>query len=183
MSEVTPWLRARSSMTTGKTSLLGSGLWTLVIAMLALTPWAVGAHGGLDDPATRSYACRFLDQDGEMCSQAWDANPQALYDWMEINIGDAAGVHQPRIPDGELCSAGRAKYGALDTPGNWPVTTLTPDANGVYDMSFVPHAPHATEYFRFYLTREGFNPETDTLAWSDLELVHDSGPILSLIHI
>ncbi len=177
MSEVIPRLRSRSSITTGKTFLRAPGLWALVVMILALTPWTSGAHGGLDDPATRSYACRFLDQDGEMCSQAWDANPQALYDWMEINIGDAGGVHQPRIPDGELCSAGRAKYGALDTPGNWPVTTLTPDVDGVYDMSFVPHAPHATEYFRFYLTREGFNPETDTLAWSDLELVHDSGPI------
>ncbi|MEE3327124.1 MAG: glycosyl hydrolase family 18 protein [Myxococcota bacterium] len=145
--------------------------------LMLLAPSAAWTHGGLDDPATRSYACRFLDEDGEMCAQAWNANPQALYDWMEINIGDAGGVHEPRIPDGELCSAGRAKYGALDTPGNWPVTTLSPTADGVYDMSFVPHAPHATEYFRFYLTREGFDPETDSLNWSDLELVHDSGPI------
>ena len=147
------------------------------MTLLILAPAVSGAHGGLDDPATRSYACRFLDPDGEMCEEAWNANPQALYDWMEINIGDAGGIHQPRIPDGELCSAGRSKYGAMDSPGNWPVTTLTPDAEGVYDMSFVPHAPHATEYFRFYLTREGFNPETDSLTWSDLELVHDSGPI------
>ena len=149
----------------------------IVLGFLFLSPSLGSAHGGLDDPATRSYACRFLDQDGEMCAQAWNENPQALYDWMEINIGDAGGVHEPRIPDGQLCSAGRSKYGALDTPGNWPVTTLSPNANGAYDMSFVPHAPHATEYFRFYLTREGFNPQTDSLAWSDLELVHDSGPI------
>ena len=163
----------------GSSSLMifAHGLAVWLLATCVLLPAAARAHGGLDDPATRSYACRFLDQDGEMCDQAWDANPQALYDWMEINIGDAGGVHQPRIPDGQLCSAGRAKYGALDTPGNWPVTTLTPNASGSYDMGFVPHAPHATEYFRFYLTDEDFNPETDSLNWSDLELVHDSGPI------
>ncbi|MAI81122.1 MAG: hypothetical protein CL917_19430 [Deltaproteobacteria bacterium] len=140
-------------------------------------PSVGSAHGGLDFPATRSYVCRFLDIDSEMCAQAWAENPQALYDWMEINIGNAGGVHQPRIPDGELCSAGRSKYGALNTPGDWPVTTLEPNAQGAYDMSFIPHAPHATEYFRFYLTREGFDPETESLAWEDLELVHDSGPI------
>lgn len=152
-------------------------LWLGVLCALWLFPSTSTAHGGLDLPATRSYTCRFLDQDGEMCAEAWTANPQALYDWMEINIGDAGGIHQPRIPDGELCSAGRAKYGALDTPGDWPVTTLLPNAEGSYDMSFIAHAPHAAEYFRFYITREGFDPETEALAWSDLELVHDSGPI------
>ena len=87
----------------------GARLVAILLSSLVLAPSTTTAHGGLDDPATRSYACRFLDREGEMCAQAWDANPQALYDWMEINIGNAGGVHEPRIPDGQLCSAGRSK--------------------------------------------------------------------------
>lgn len=134
-----------------------------------------GAHGSLEEPPSRTYACRFLELGNPMCAQAWDTEPQALYDWMEVNIGDAAGNHQQIIPDGELCSAGRDKYAAFDEPGDWSASALVPNSEGVYTVDFFATAPHAAEYFRFYLTREGFDPLTDRLRWDDLELVHDSG--------
>jgi chitin-binding protein len=112
-----------------------------------------------------------------MCAQAWKADPQALYDWMEVNIGDVAGRHRARIPNGRLCAAGRPKYAAFDRPGPWPATRMRPDADGRYTVRYEATAPHATRYFRYYLTKPGFDPRTDRLGWDDLRLVHDSGPL------
>ncbi len=153
------------------------GLLALGSPVLALAGPAAPAtaHGSTERPASRVYACRFEQPDNPMCAQAWSANAQALYDWMEVNIGDAAGRHQDLIPDGQLCSAGRAKYAAFDRPGPWPVTELRTDGSGLVDLVYQNTAPHATEYYRVYLTRAGFDAGADPLAWGDLELVHDSG--------
>jgi len=112
-----------------------------------------------------------------MCALAWKANAQALYDWMEINILDADGRHRELIPDGELCSAGREKYEALDTPSlNWPTKTLTKNTRGLYEFEYEATAPHATEYFRFYITKPGYTPDRP-VRWDDLELFYDTGPL------
>jgi chitin-binding protein len=133
------------------------------------------AHGSTQMPPSRIYSCRFEQPDNPMCAAAWDANEQALYDWMEVNIGDANGRHQQLIPDGELCSAGRDKYAALDQPGDWPLTALQPNSAGLYDVVFTNTAPHATAYYRILLTRPGFDARNDPLRWADLEQVYDSG--------
>ncbi len=148
----------------------------ITLAWLA-TAGPVAAHGSVSEPPSRTYTCRFLQTDTGACARAWAANPQALYDWMEVNIGDAAGQHQAKIPDGRLCSAGRAKYAAFDeAAADWPTTALTPNAAGRYTIGYEATAPHATEYFRLYITRADYQP-TQPLRWSDLELVHDSGPL------
>lgn len=143
--------------------------------LLGHAPAARG-HGSLEAPPSRTYACYFLDRTNPMCAQAWSANPQALYDWMEVNLGDANGQHTARIPDGHLCSAGRAKYAAFDAPGTgWPTTEIRPDSDGLYTLVWNSTAPHSTAYYRLYLTREGFDPWQPP-RWADLELVYDSGP-------
>ncbi|MEM8619759.1 MAG: lytic polysaccharide monooxygenase [Actinomycetota bacterium] len=136
-----------------------------------------GAHGSNADPPSRTYACRFLEPTNPRCAAAWAAEPQALYDWMEVNIGDAASRHRQSIPDGQLCSAGRSKFAAFDVPGDdWPVTELTREPDGHTHVMFEATAPHATEYFLYYLTREGYDPN-QPLRWDDLELVFDSGAL------
>jgi Uncharacterized protein conserved in bacteria len=57
----------------------------------------------------------------------------------------------------------------------WKATDLKPDADGKYTMTWDNTAPHATQYYRVYLTKAGFDP-TQPLKWGDLELVHDTGP-------
>jgi chitin-binding protein len=146
-------------------------------AVVSLAQGGAEAHGSTSMPASRVYACRFEQPDNPMCAAAWQANSQALYDWMEVNIGDADGRHQQMIPDGELCSAGRDKYAAFDRPGDWPLTRLQANASGLYDVVFTSTAPHATAYYRLLLTRPGFDARTDTLRWADLEQVYDSGPL------
>ena len=156
----------------GLTALVGAAT-----AVVSLTQREAEAHGSVQVPASRVYACRFEQPDSPMCAAAWQANSQALYDWMEVNIGDADGRHQQLIPDGELCSAGRDKYAAFDRPGDWPLTRLQPSASGLYDVIYTSTAPHATAYYRLLLTRPGFDARTDTLRWADLEQVYDSGPL------
>lgn len=135
------------------------------------------AHGSTQVPASRLYSCRFEAPDNPLCEQASAANPQSVYDWMEVNIADADGRHEELIPDGHLCSAGRDKYAAFDEPGEWPLTHLTPNSGGQYDIVYANTAPHETAYYRFLLTKPGFDARTDTLAWDDLEEVYESGPL------
>lgn len=152
----------------------------LVAAGAAVVSWGedtAQAHGSTQMPPSRAYACRFTQPDNPMCAAAWDANAQALYDWMEVNIADADGHHRDLIPDGELCSAGRDKYAALDRPGDWPLTELRPNAAGLYDIAFTSTAPHATASYQLLITRAGFDARQDPLRWADLEPVYDSGPL------
>jgi chitin-binding protein len=144
---------------------------------ISAPPDPADAHGSTQLPASRTYTCRFEMPDNPMCAAAWDANEQALYDWMEVNIGDAAGRHRELIPDGRLCSAGRDKYAAFERPGDWPVTNLVAGGSGVHEIVYHNTAPHSTAYYRLYLTEPTFDARTDSLAWDDLELVYDSGPL------
>lgn len=149
----------------------------LVASSLSATVLATpaSAHGSTQEPPSRVHACRFGHTSNPMCADAWAANSQALYDWMEVNIGDANGRHRELIPDGELCSAGRSKYGAFDEPGAWPLTNLHPNSAGQVELVYENTAPHSTLYYRVYITKEGFDARTHRLAWSDLELAHDTG--------
>ena len=146
----------------------------LALSLLAASP-ALG-HGSMESPPSRSYTCRFLTPDDPMCQQAWEANAQALYDWMEVNLADAGDRHRELVPDGQLCSAGRAKYAALDVPSvGWPTTEIRPDNDGRFTFTFNAWVPHSTLYYRLYLTRDGWDPSTP-VGWDDLDLVYDSGP-------
>lgn len=153
------------------------GFLTLVTTGLAVVlRIPADAHGSVASPPSRVYSCRFLEPNNPQCRKAWQANSQALYDWMEVNLPNAAGRHRELIPDGRLCSAGRDKYRAFDEPSSeWPLTHLTPGPSGLYHLEFTATAPHATQYYRWYLTRDGYDPSRP-LRWDDLELVHDSGP-------
>ncbi len=158
-----------------------SALAALVVALtvVLLTPLAAQAHGGLVSPPTRTYVCRFLEPHAKQCEKAWGANPQALYDWMEVNISNAAGRHQALIPDGTLCGAGRDKYGAFNAATDaWPAT---PVKAGPTEMSYTSTAPHNTSYYRLYITKPGFDIGSP-LRWDDLEPLYDSGPLPLAAH-
>ena len=143
----------------------------------AVAPTQAAAHGSMQDPASSVYTCKFVTPDDPKCVDGKEANPQSLYDWMEVNIGTADGRHRELIPDGKLCSANRQKYAAFDEPGtDWPATPLMPDDDGTYSMTWNSTAPHSTAYYQIFLTKNGFDPE-QPLAWGDLDLVHDTGAL------
>jgi predicted carbohydrate-binding protein with CBM5 and CBM33 domain len=148
---------------------LGAATAAVAIAVLAAPSQGFG-HGAMQYPISRSYLC-YLDEPEaprtDICKAVVAAGgAQPLYDWMEVNIGDAAGRHRQLIPDGHLCSAGRDKYRGLDLArADWPTTPLTPGATVTFQ--FIANAPHLGT-FELYLTKPGFRPDIP-LTWDALE--------------
>jgi chitin-binding protein len=142
----------------------------LSVFVLLSSPQLARGHGATEVPMSRVYGCYLTNNAAAACKAAVAAGgEQAVYDWNGVNILDAAGRHRERIPDGRLCSAGREQHKAFDLArADWPATTLLPDASGNVRFTFRGTAPHATAYFRFYLTRDGYDPSRP-LAWSDLD--------------
>ncbi|MFI0909458.1 lytic polysaccharide monooxygenase auxiliary activity family 9 protein [Streptomyces abikoensis] len=139
----------------------------LAFSLLVVGP--ADAHGSMSDPVSRVAAC-FAEGPEHPRSAACKAlvaagGTQPLYDWNEVNIGTAAGRHRQIIPDGKLCSAGRAKYRGLDLPrADWPGTRL---ASGAHTFRYRATAPHRGT-FELYITKDGYDPKKP-LKWSDLE--------------
>ncbi|MBO8194405.1 lytic polysaccharide monooxygenase [Streptomyces oryzae] len=149
------------------TGIVALGFAPLVLTAVAATPAA--AHGSMTDPVSRVSAC-FAEGPESPKSAACKAavaagGTQALYDWNEVNIPDAAGKHRQIIPDGKLCSAGRDKYKGLDLPRkDWPATAMKP---GGHTFQYKATAPHKGT-FELFITKDGYDP-AKPLKWSDLE--------------
>lgn len=163
---------------------------TVAAAVLLLLATALStaafAHGSTIDPASRNYGCwkrwgndfqnpAMATQD-PMCWQAWQADPNAMWNWNSLYREGVAGNHQGAIPDGQLCSGGQTggtRYAALDTPGAWRATNI----NNNFNVVVHDQARHGSDYYRVYVTRQGFNPLTQRPRWSDFELVRETARI------
>ncbi len=140
----------------------------LLTVIAPATP--ASAHGTLSNPPSRIYQCK---QEGperpqsDGCKEAVGmAGSAFLYDWTEVSLLDAGGRHREIIKDGQLCSAGRDKYRALDIASTkWVATKVRP---GPLTVTYNATAPHARSRFTFFITREGFDPNKK-LTWSDLK--------------
>ncbi|WP_019818585.1 lytic polysaccharide monooxygenase auxiliary activity family 9 protein [Saccharomonospora saliphila] len=157
-------------------------------ATLLILSGSVGtasAHGSVTDPPSRVYGC--YERWGEnhqspdmatedpLCHQAWESNPKALWNWNGLYRNGVDGDHRRVIPDGQLCSAGRAqdgRYAAFDAVGEWKAAERPNDFTiNVYDG-----ARHGADYYRVYITKQGFDPTLHPLGWGDLRVVAESGP-------
>ncbi|MGW4206317.1 lytic polysaccharide monooxygenase auxiliary activity family 9 protein [Streptomyces sp. NPDC004726] len=139
------------------------------LALAGLTAVPAAAHGSMTDPVSRIAGCYAEgpeSPDTDACKALVAAGgTQPLYDWNEVNIGDVAGAHKSKIPDGKLCSAGRDKYRGLDVPRtDWPSTNLTA---GERTFRWRATAPHKGT-MELFITKDGYDP-TKPLKWSDLE--------------
>ena len=135
-------------------------------------------HGTVTSPVSRIYNC-------------WQENPenpesppciaavishgtQPLYDWNEINQANANGEHELYVFDGNLASGGRPeKYGGMDQiTSEWVATPVSP---GPFTITWTNTAPHATEYYDVYITKESWTPD-QPLTWDSLELLAHTDP-------
>ncbi|MCF3183259.1 lytic polysaccharide monooxygenase [Streptomyces polychromogenes] len=144
-----------------------AGLAPLAVAAYAAVPAA--AHGSMTDPVSRVAACYAEGPEAPKsaaCKAAVAASgAQAFYDWNAVNIANAAGKSRSLIPDGQLCSAGNAKYKGLDLARtDWPATPMTA---GAHTFRYKGTAPHKGS-FELYVTKDGYDP-SKPLKWSDLE--------------
>ncbi len=158
----------------------------LSAAAVLLTGMATtaSAHGSATDPPSRNYGCwerwgtNHLDPDmateDPMCYQAWQADPNTMWNWNGLYREGVAGNHQAAIPDGQLCSAGRTqggRYASLDAVGDWQAATK----QNQFTVNIYDQALHGADYYRVYITRQGYDPVTQPLRWADLELVKEVG--------
>ena len=162
---------------------LATGL--LTAAGGAIMADAASAHGAVSDPVTRAYDCNQrwqspsdpgMQAQDPMCYQAYQADPNAMYNWNGLFREGVAGRHQAVIPDGTLCSGGLAqggRYAALDVPGRWNAVNKPNN----FTLKLNDPSSHGADYLRIYITRQGFNPVTQPLTWSSLELVTQTGRI------
>jgi chitin-binding protein len=142
------------------------------------------AHGSATDPPSRNYGCwnrwgndfqnpEMATKD-PMCWQAWQANTNAMWNWNGLYRENLGGNHQGNIPDGQLCSGGRAeggRYNSMDTVGAWQMANKSTR----FRLTITDQARHGADYLRVYVTRQGFNPATQPLGWGNLELVAQTG--------
>ncbi|MBL0887388.1 lytic polysaccharide monooxygenase auxiliary activity family 9 protein [Myceligenerans indicum] len=159
------------------------GLVAAVSADTAMAPPAA-AHGSVTDPPSRNYGC--LERWGDdhlnpematvdpMCWQAWQANPNAMWNWNGLYVNGLGENYEQAIPDGQLCSGGHAesgRYDSLDVPGEWVATGVDPQ----FHLTLTDGAEHGADYLRIYVSRPGFDPTTEALGWDDVELVQETG--------
>jgi lytic cellulose monooxygenase (C4-dehydrogenating) len=152
-----------------------------VACLFVWTPTA-SAHGTITSPATRAYQC-FQDWGRDhlnpnmptldpMCSQAWRANPDTMWNWMSALRDGLAGNFQGSTPDGQLCSNALSRNNSLNTPGAWRTTNV----GSTFTMNLYDQAFHGSTYFRVYVSKNGFDPLTQRLGWGNLDFIMQTGP-------
>ena len=167
---------------TGKHRWTVRALAVLFTALLGLTQWTApaSAHGSVINPATRNYGCWLrwghdhlnpnMQYEDPMCWQAWQANPNAMWNWNGLyRDGSAATTRRPSPT--ASCAAVASPKAAATAP--WtpsargrPPTSATTSPSTLYDQ-----ASHGADYFLVYVTKQGFDPTTQPLTWNSLELV------------
>lgn len=160
------------------------GVLALVIGvMAALFTWAspASAHGTIVNPATRAYHCweewgsnhmdPAMEQEDPMCYQAFQANPDTMWNWMSALRDGLGGNFQGSTPDGQLCSNALSRNDALNTPGPWKTTNV----GSSFTMELYDQASHGADFFEVYVSKQGFDPTTQRLGWGDLDFITRTG--------
>jgi predicted carbohydrate-binding protein with CBM5 and CBM33 domain len=157
---------------------------TLAVAvMTCLLIWtpAASAHGTIVDPASRAYQCwqtwgrdhlnPTMQQQDPMCWQAWQANPDTMWNWMSALRDGLGGNFQGSTPDGQLCSNGLSRNNSLNNPGRWKTTNV----GSSFSMRLYDQASHGADFFRVYISKNGFDPTTQRLGWGNLDFITQTG--------
>lgn len=175
-------LRGRTLATLGALALtLTAG----VVALQTAAAPTASAHGAVTDPPTRNYSC--YDRWGEdhwqdpiqqtvdpMCWGAWTTDPNAMWNWNGMYQNGLGTDYKSKITGGSVCSAGHAesgRYDYLDTPGKWVAKGVKQN----FTLTLTDGANHGADWLEIYVTKAGFDPTTQKVDWSNLELVKTTG--------
>ncbi len=159
--------RVKSLQLFGMSAVLGAA--TLLGAIEA------SAHGYVSNPKSRAFLCTSAQGGGSSpaCQAAAAAGNSSQYEPQSIGIGGADNNHQSLIPDGKLCSANIGSMNGLNLARtDWIATQVSA---GPRTFTWTNTAAHVSTYFRYYITKQGYNPAAP-LKWSDLEQIHQSAP-------
>jgi len=156
----------------------------LALAATGLVATSASAHGSVTDPPSRNYGCwdrwgndhlnPAMAQQDPQCWQAFQENPNTMWNWNGLFREGVGGRHEAVIPDGQLCSGGRTQgglYASLDNPGPWTAKTVS----NSFRLTLTDGARHGADYLRIYVSKAGFDPTTQRLGWGNLDLVKETG--------
>lgn len=158
-------------------------LLSLIASALAFQPTRASAHGTVVDPPTRNYGCATrwngpdapgMQEQDLMCYLAWHQSPDAMWNWNALYANNLGEDIESAIPDGQLCSAGRAeggRYAPMDNPGPWRTTRV----GDTFPVTVQDVARHGADYLKVYITKQGFDPTSSLIGWGDLDLLKQTG--------
>jgi lytic cellulose monooxygenase (C4-dehydrogenating) len=155
-------------------------LFAMVASMLPFTGPAQ-AHGTIINPMSRAYQCwktwgsqhmnPAMQTQDPMCWQAFQANPDTMWNWMSALRDGLGGQFQAQTPDGTLCSNNLSRNNSLNNLGAWKQTPLSRN----FTVQLYDQASHGADYFRVYVSKQGFNPATTRLGWGNLDFITQTG--------
>ncbi|NJP65643.1 lytic polysaccharide monooxygenase auxiliary activity family 9 protein [Streptomyces spiramenti] len=129
----------------------------LAAATVLAAAGAANSHGYTTSPTSRQAHC------------AQGAAPDCgNIVWEPQSVEGPKGFPQAGPADGTICSGGNGQFSQLDQArnGSWPTTSLTSGAGFTFDWTIT--AAHSTTDFRYFVTKDGWNPDTP-LTRADLE--------------
>ncbi|MCX4866923.1 lytic polysaccharide monooxygenase [Streptomyces sp. NBC_00257] len=131
------------------------GLAIAGVSMFATS--SASSHGYTDNPISRQKLCANGTVTG--CGNI---------QWEPQSVEGPKGFPAAGPADGKICSGGHGEFAQLDDPrgGNWPATNVTGGQGFSFRWQFT--ARHATTDFRYYITKDGWDP-TKPLTRTDLE--------------
>ncbi|WP_079062986.1 lytic polysaccharide monooxygenase auxiliary activity family 9 protein [Streptacidiphilus griseoplanus] len=117
------------------------------LAVPLATAFPAAAHGYTTNPPSR----------GALCAQGVVTGCGDIQ-WEPQSVEGPKGFPALGPSDGTICAGGIARFAQLDDPrgGNWPTTRLT--AGRQFTFTWHLTAQHATTSFRYFLTKQGWDP-------------------------
>ncbi|MFC6883923.1 MULTISPECIES: lytic polysaccharide monooxygenase auxiliary activity family 9 protein [Actinomadura] len=105
------------------------------------------SHGYTTSPVSRS----------SNCATGKVKNCGAIQ-WEPQSVEGPKGFPARGPADGKICAAGDGRWAPLDDPrgGQWPATRVT--GGQAYTFSWRLTAVHSTSSFRYFVTKDGWNP-------------------------
>ncbi|WP_418957259.1 lytic polysaccharide monooxygenase auxiliary activity family 9 protein [Streptomyces tritici] len=118
-----------------------------VAGVTFLSAGSATGHGYTDSPISRQKLC----QNGTVTGCG-------SIQWEPQSVEGPKGFPAAGPADGTICAGGNARFAQLDDPrgGSWPATRVTSGQSYTFRWQFT--ARHRTTDFRYYITRNGWNP-------------------------
>jgi chitin-binding protein len=112
-----------------------------------LATGSASSHGYTDSPISRQ----------KLCANGTVGNCGEIQ-WEPQSVEGPKGFPGAGPADGKLCAGGNSRFAQLDDPrgGAWPTTRVSSGQNHTFRWQFT--AMHATTDFKYYITRNGWNP-------------------------
>ncbi|MFI8320839.1 lytic polysaccharide monooxygenase [Streptomyces sp. NPDC085529] len=127
-----------------------TGLAAVALGVTAASLFATStanSHGYTDSPISRQ----------KLCANGTVTNCGDIQ-WEPQSVEGPKGFPAGGPADGTICAGGNSRFAQLDDPrgGTWPTTRVTAGQSYTFRWQFT--ARHRTTDFRYYITRNGWNP-------------------------